>query len=216
MINFIVMDFDGTIADTRAAIINTFQYTLAELGISPVPEAALVPLIGLPLREIFAKGAGLTDESEQQKCIDIYRANFDREDGESVQLYPGVRSTLARMKTEGMKLAVASSRGRASLLCLIEKLGIAPMFSCITGEEDVKCPKPAPDMLELLMDMEGYRPQETVMIGDTTFDILMGKSAGVYTCGVSYGNQPAEQLWRACPDIVIDNFYDLPSSIISF
>ena len=70
-------------------------------------------------------------------------------------------------------------------------------------------PKPAPDIVYVILGRLGAKPEETLVVGDTTFDIEMGKAAGCYTCGVSYGNQSASQLAGASPNYLLDDLRKL-------
>lgn len=205
----LILDFDGTIADTGKVILATVAHTLQRLGCPKVEEEEVRKLIGLPLRDMFSKAARITDEALLQKCIEVYRADFNDFCGEHLRLYPEVRETLEALKLRGTTLAIASSRGRASLLELLERLEIAHLFGAVVGEEDVEHTKPAPDAVHRILDATGTAPQEALVVGDTVFDIAMGRAAGTATCGVTYGNHPAERLLTAGPTHLIPRFGEL-------
>ena len=206
----IILDFDGTLADTRRGILATAQETLRRMGRAPADEAALAATIGLPLHENFTRGVGMSDE-EADRAVAIYRDIFEEVAMPLVSSFPGVEETLRTLHARGIPMAVATSRGRNSLLQLMQQLCLdryIPPENCFAVDA-VARPKPAPDMVYLILAKLGVQPEETLVVGDTTFDIEMGRNAGCRTCGVSYGNQSADQLAGAFPDYIIDDLRKL-------
>ena len=106
-------------------------------------------------------------------------------------------------------MAVATSRGHASVEALCGMIGIAPYLSAYVAEDDVKEKKPAPEAVVVLLERFGVQPSEAVVVGDTTFDILMGHRAGCPTCGVTYGNHSKHQLQAVGADTLVDDFADV-------
>lgn len=206
----IIFDFDGTLADTQRGIIATAQEVLRRMGFPPADERALAATIGLPLRENFTRGAGLSDE-EADRAVVIYREIFETFAIPAISLFPGVESVLATLAARGVPMAVASSRGQHSLEGLMHHLGLDRYIplSFVFGVETAARPKPAPDILYVILGKLGAKPEEALVVGDTTFDIEMGRAAGCFTCGVSYGNQSADQLAGAAPNYLLDDLRKL-------
>lgn len=206
----LIFDFDGTLADTRRGIVATAQEVLRRMGLPPADEAALAATIGLPLIENFTRGAGLGPE-EARQAVAIYREIFDSVAVPVISLFPGIEETLAALAERGVPMAVASSRGQRSLEMLMHHTGLDRYIplSMVFGVEAAARPKPAPDLVYVILGRLGARPEETLVIGDTTFDIEMGRAAGCHTCGVSYGNQSAAQLAAASPDYLLDDLRKL-------
>lgn len=206
----IIFDFDGTLADTQRGIIATAQEVLRRMGFPPADERALAATIGLPLRENFTRGAGLSDE-EADRAVVIYREIFETFAIPAITLFPGVESVLATLAARGVPMAVASSRGQHSLEGLMHHLGLDRYIplSFVFGVETAARPRPAPDILYVILGKLGAKPEEALVVGDTTFDIEMGRAAGCFTCGVSYGNQSADQLAGAAPNYLLDDLRKL-------
>lgn len=141
----IILDFDGTIADTRKSIIDTVRLTLNELNLFQPSDEKIQSVIGLPLRDTFTYAAGLSDESIITQCIEIYRANYNDVSLHSVTLFQNLAKTLQELHTNGDILTVASSKGKTALLELLDALEIARYIKLIYGEQDVANKKPAPD-----------------------------------------------------------------------
>ncbi|MCR5710724.1 MAG: HAD family hydrolase [Bacteroidales bacterium] len=206
----LIFDFDGTLADTRAGILATAQEVLRRMGLPPADPVALAATIGLPLRENFTRGAGLPDEAADT-AVTIYRSIFEEVGVPAITAFPGVAEVLEALASRGLPMAVATSRGQHSLELLMNRLGldrhIPPAF-CF-GVETAARPKPAPDMVYVILGKLGAKPEETLVVGDTTFDIEMGRAAGCRTCGVTWGNQSADTLAGAYPDYIIDDIRKL-------
>ncbi|QAA34358.1 HAD family hydrolase [Clostridium manihotivorum] len=204
----IILDFDGTIADTKQSIILTVQETLKHINMTLADEEEIKKRIGLPLKNTFQDIAGL-DGKELDDAIREYRLRYDNISFETVELFPEVESTLKVLHGRGIKLGVASSKGRNSLSVLLEKLKIFSLFSFIGGEQDVSNKKPSPDIVNLaIKELHTYN-YKSLVIGDTIYDIQMGKSASCSTCAVTYGNNSLEELSEYAPDYMIDKFSDL-------
>ncbi len=203
-----VLDFDGTIADTKKSILITVKETLKDFGLSSVEDYKIKQLIGLPLSTTFEKVASLQGE-KLDKAIKEYRRRYDEIALKTVELFPGVSDTLSLLFENNIKLAIASSKGKEALKRLLNHLGIKDFFSLIAGEQDVANKKPAPDVVELIMRESNSSPKNTLVIGDTTFDIEMGKAAGCFTCAVTYGNHSINELHSASPTFIIKEFQEL-------
>lgn len=206
-IKCVILDFDGTLGDTASVIIQTMQATIAELGLPQRSDEECVAMIGLRLIEIpqvlFPECGDIGElYAETYRCL-FYTFNTD----EAVQLYPNVMSTLEELKRRGITLAIASSRSHASLAGYVKSLGLETLISCVLGADDVKEGKPNPEAVNRILAAYHCEASEAIVVGDTTYDIQMGRNAGTRTCGVTYGNGSRESLNDA--DWVIDDFGDL-------
>lgn len=209
----IIFDFDGTLADTASGIVATFQETFRRLGMTVPSEAAIRATIGLTLRDGFnAAMTGLTDE-QAELAVTTYRSIFNEIAIPCTTIFPGVLEALGRLRAEGCMLAVATSRSHRSLETLSTKIGIRDYFEGFFGAEDVENHKPAPDLVNLILDRYGLSPDEALVVGDAHYDMLMGKGAGCKVCGVTWGNQTREQLQSVSPDHIIDDINELFSII---
>lgn len=203
----IILDFDGTLGDTTAVILRTMQATIKELDLPSRTNEECAAMIGLRLIEIppvLFPGCDLRSEV----YAETYRRLFHmfNTDG-AVELYPGVMETLTELKNRGHILTIASSRSHASLADYIEKLGLSSHISYILGADDVTKGKPDPEPVIRTLEKFSFKADKAIVVGDTTFDIHMGKNAGTRTCGVTYGNGSRESLVDA--DHIIDGFSEL-------
>lgn len=205
----LVLDFDGTIADTQYSIIETIQMTLKELQLPLAKKEVIKELIGLPIKDTFEKAANISDSVIIGKAIDIYRKLYNDISLNTVQLFPGVKDALMQIHNSGIIIAVASSKGKDALEQLLKKMEVISYISVILGEQDVIHKKPAPDMVLKILEITGTLPNEALVVGDTTYDIAMGQCAYCMTCGVTYGNHSRKLLQCKNPNYIIDNFGEL-------
>jgi len=210
MVRLIILDFDGTLGDTRANIVLTMQQTMRRLGHAVADEDAIAATIGLPLEKGFEQLFPTLSRARVLECAGTYREIFEKNRKIMVpSLFPHVKETLAALKEEGYVLSIASSRSSASLKTFLRDMEIDPYISYILGADNVTRAKPDPEpVLKTLSDL-GFSAVETLVVGDMPVDIRMGKGAGARTCAVTYGNASRQDLSEAGADAVIDDFADL-------
>ena len=210
MIHLIILDFDGTLGDTRANIVLTMRQTLQRLGYPLAEEDEIASTIGLPLEEGFRQLLPELPEDKALECALTYRDIFEVNRKKLVpKLFPGVKETLSRLREKGYVLTVASSRSSLSLNGFLGDMEIAEYVSYVLGADSVKMAKPHPEPVLRTMEDLGYTAAETLVVGDMPVDILMGKGAGTLTCGVTYGNSSREDLAASGADFIIDGIGSL-------
>lgn len=209
----VVLDFDGTLADTSRGILATMTATFSHFGY-PVPsDEAICRTIGLPLRESIAMLAHI-DGKPLDRATDKYHELFEEIGTRNIELFPEVKNTLQQLHDLGCTLAIATSRGHVSVENLCRDLGIQPLLSHIVACEDVQQAKPHPEAVLHLMHTCSTQPEHTWVIGDTTYDIGMGRQAHARTIGVTYGNHSRRDLQEASATVIIDHFSEALSPII--
>ncbi len=205
----IIFDFDGTLTDSRRDIAGAQLQALRALGFDGYREEEVYRLIGKPLQETFARLLPREHHDRIPEAIAFYAEYYPPRALETTILFPGVRETLEALKTRGHRLAVASTKKGIGILHATEHFGITGLFDRLQGSEGIAF-KPSPDVIQAVLENQGWRPEETLMVGDTDADILAGKAAGVATCAVTYGALTAEELRALHPDFVITAFTELP------
>ncbi|MDR0232676.1 MAG: HAD family hydrolase [Dysgonamonadaceae bacterium] len=205
----IILDFDGTIADTRNSIIQTLQNVAEKLGLPNANESDIKNLIGLPLRDTFIQAYHISNENDLQNAIKLYRTIYNEFCLNTVELYPNVKSTLETLFSKNIILTVASSKGKDVLSVLLKRLEIIEYITLVLGEQDVTNKKPAPDMVLRILEETKTLPKDALVVGDTIYDIEMGQRAECVTCGVTYGNHNETQLKEQGADFIINDFIKL-------
>ena len=204
MIKAVILDFDGTLGDTTDLIIRTIQATIKEMNLPSRTDAECAAMIGLRLTDTppaLFPGEDV-DVNEYARTYRRLFHSFNTDD--AVKIYPGVMETLTELKDRGLTLTIASSRSHSTLDDYVMKLGFSDLISLVIGAEDVSEGKPNPEAVNTTLEKLGIKPEEALVVGDTSFDIDMGRNAGAKTCGVTYGNGTVESLSHA--DWLIDDF----------
>lgn len=209
----VVWDFDGTLADTRLVIVNSFTQVFAERGLGELDTRVAQASIGLPLAQAFSRITGATDPDTLAALVAHYRDVFAVRVRTEATLFDGVSALLDKAVAAGTPCAITTSRGRASLEPMLDDFGITAHFAAVVCDDDVSNPKPHPEMVHRVADMIGVSPGQALVVGDTTFDLTMGRRAGATTCGVTWGNQSADQLRTAAPDHLVDEVAQLHTLI---
>ena len=205
----IILDFDGTLADTRGLIVKTMQQTLDALGLEPRTDDQCAAMIGLPLKQAFTDLLPMTDEMGEQ-CVETYRRIFNANNAlYIIPTFPNVLETLHQLHEQGYILTIASSRSNRSLREFVNDMHLNEVIPYVLGAEDVARAKPHPDPVLQTLETFNCKPEDALVVGDTWYDIEMGRRAGVRTCGVTYGNGSREELMRAGADFLMDDFGEL-------
>ena len=209
----IILDFDGTLADTRGLIVQTMQQTIASLGLEPRTDEQCASMIGLPLKQAFTDLIPMTDAMGEH-CVDTYRQIFNENNAAyTIPAFPNVLETLRLLSQKGYTLTIASSRSHRSLMEFVVNMDLQEVLSYVLGADDVTQAKPNPEPVLKTLEKYGCTPDEALVVGDTWYDIEMGRRAGVRTCGVTYGNGTREELLNAGANFLMDDFGELKSIV---
>lgn len=204
----ILFDFDGTLVNSAPGIVKTMEQTFIRMGLPVPPEEERRQTIGMPLKDALRKLNNLSDEDATDATA-LYRELFPIYEVGYVTVFPGVLETLGELDRSGIRMAIVTSRDLPSLELITTKRGMDRFFETrVTGQDGFKA-KPAPDMVLALLERMGLGREEVLVVGDTTFDIDMGNSAGCRTVAVTYGNHGREQISKSNPTFTIDRFEEL-------
>ena len=195
--DLIVFDWDGTLMDSTSTIVKSIQAAAKDLGL-PVPrDEDASHVIGLGLHEAMQTAMPNIDPALYPKMVERYRFHYLTKDPELV-LFDGVRDMLAELSQEGYFLAVATGKSRVGLNRALNAVGLLSLFDA-TRCADETFSKPHPAMLQELTRELGQDLKRTVMVGDTTHDLLMANNAGAAAVAVEYGAHPVDQLQSCKP-----------------
>ena len=204
-VDLVVFDFDGTLANTANHIINCIRKCTKRFNLRELTDEDIERLNGSVLADsLIALGA--TPEMIPE-IKDYYRQIF-MEDLSDIVLYDGVIETLESMRQSGVKLAIASNRGRNTLITLLSGLGIIGFFDQIVCESDVHSKKPNPEMVDIIIGETGIPRDRVMVVGDTNFDVEMGVNAGCKTCLVVFPENPKVIIMET-PDYIASRFGEI-------
>ncbi|MDH3326219.1 MAG: HAD-IA family hydrolase [Gammaproteobacteria bacterium] len=205
----LVFDWDGTLMDSQQEIISCFQLAAKDMQIALPAVETVRNVIGLGMREaVLGVFPEVTTEDEISTFIDHYRHHYFSPDKPPSLLYDGVFDMLQSLMAQDYFLSVATGKGRNGLNAALKRTTLDKVFH-YTRCVDEAPSKPHPQMLEDSMDYFGVEPHETLMIGDTEYDLQMATNAGVDSVGVHCGAHEPERLQKHNPQICFENTNEL-------
>lgn len=216
----VLFDVDGTLLDSQHLIHACLVETFKGMGRPPLPRAEMLSIVGLSLvpaiQRLFGDGTGAGDI---EKAAGFYREAFlarVNDPAFAPPLFPGAAEAVAELRQRhDVILGLATGKSRRGVDRILESFGWEGLFATIQTA-DTAPSKPHPGMIVQGAGEVGLRPEDAIMIGDTSFDILMGRSAGAHTIGVSWGNHPVADLAEAGADHIIDDFAQLLPLVEAF
>jgi phosphoglycolate phosphatase len=204
----LVFDWDGTLMDSIGTIVACTQATIRDLELGELPEKTIRGMIGLGLRETIEILSPGCDERLFGRILEGYREHWHSTYRDMPLLFTGVGEMLRDLAGEGYLLAVATGKSRRGLDYALEQTGLREVFQA-TRTVDEAFSKPHPKMLLDVLDELGVSPRDAVMIGDTTYDLEMARSARTHAVGVCSGGHGREELLALEPLACLDQVADL-------
>lgn len=203
----IVFDWDGTLMDSTVGIAASIQDAARDLGL-PVPDRERAShVIGLGLQDSLRTAVPELPPERYAEFVEAYRTHF-RARQDDMALFPGVRELLADLSRRGHRLAVATGKSRRGLDHQMALCGLGSLFAASRCADETH-PKPHPAMLLELMGELTLARHELLMIGDTSHDLGMARSAGVDSVAVSYGAHPGDALRTLAPRACVSSVAEL-------
>lgn len=206
----IIFDWDGTLMDSAARIVNCMIESFTEQGLEPPPAEQIRVQIGLGLEEAMRALRPGIDHEQLDQLMAGYRRRFLGDDNPTpTPLFEQAAAVVRRLHQRGLLLAVATGKSRRGLDRALGESGLGVYFQT-TRCADETFSKPHPQMLLDILDELGLQAEAALMIGDTEFDLQMAHNAGMPALGVSYGVHDAERLLACQPLGLIHAIGELP------
>jgi phosphoglycolate phosphatase len=205
----VIFDWDGTLMDSVARIVACMRAAALDCGL-PVPEAAAVRhIIGLSLSDAFPLLFGPLAPARADAMLASYRRHYLERDHTPSPLFAGAADTVAGLHQSGYRLAVATGKAREGLDRVLLETGLGRYFHALRGADQARS-KPHPLMLEQILDELRLRPDQAVMVGDSSYDLAMAEAIGMDRIGVTYGVHGRNLLCQHTPLTLIDDIRQLP------
>lgn len=206
----LVFDWDGTLMDSIASIVECTQAALRELELAPLPEDRIRRAIGMGLRESVEEFYPGSAAEILGRVIERYRHHWLATYKDHPVLFTGAEEALRALAGAGYLLAVATGKSRRGLDRELQSTGLAPLFHASRTADEAPS-KPHPQMLLDLMAELGARAPETLMIGDTGWDLAMARNAGARSVAVLCGSHLRPELEEHAPLAVLERVSELPA-----
>lgn len=216
----VIFDIDGTLLDSQIFILAAMAEAFGEAGHSVPPREDVLGIVGLSLPEAIGVLLPELPEAENARLVALYKQSFlslrQRTGGEAgAEMYPGARDAVHRLNDAGFLLSAATGKARRGLTHFLESHGLAHMFVGTQSADDAPS-KPHPGMVQRCLAETGIAPQNAVIVGDTEFDMAMGRAAGVRCIGVAWGYHPRARVLRGGAEMIAEDFTELPGLVQSF
>lgn len=204
----LVFDWDGTLMDSEAQIMTSLAKVIAELNLAARSDGTLRNIIGLGLPEAIRQLYSEADNDDVQRFAECYRRHFLAGEQLPSRLFNGAMEVIMQLHTTGYLLAVATGKSRRGLDRSLQETGSEDYFH-VTRCADESISKPHPQMLlEIMADLD-VAPEETLMIGDTEYDLQMAAQAGTASLAVTYGVHERERLLAHQPLACLDDISEV-------
>ena len=204
----LVFDWDGTLADSEACIIDAMQLASTEAGFPECSKAQIRDVIGLSLEGAIELLFPEAVEKVKKQIANRYREYYFSTSTSAVPVFEGVVDILEKLNQDNYFLAVATGKSRKGLDRSLIETGLAKYFHT-TRCADETISKPDPQMLIEIIDFFGLEAPDALMIGDSEYDLQMATNAGVQAIAVSYGVHDANRLQQCAPLGVIHHITEL-------
>jgi phosphoglycolate phosphatase len=213
-IKLVIFDLDGTLIDSRLDLVHSVNAALRHIGRPALPDEVIASYVGdgAPILIQRALGGEAVGDAIVRQGLQFFLSYYREHKLDHTTIYAGIKEALAVVQRTSngkpRKLAVLSNKPVGPSRAIVEALGLGPFFTQIYGGNSFATKKPDPEGARLLLEENGVHPEEAVIVGDSHVDVETGRSAGLWTVGVSYGFAP-HTLPQALPDVLVDTPHEL-------
>lgn len=211
--DLLVFDLDGTLIDSALDLALSVNAVRADAQLEPLPHETIYTYVGNGT-PILIQRALDGDEADPrvERGLEFFYAYYHEHMLDNTDLYPGVREALDGWREEGRKMAVLTNKPVRFTRHIIDGLGLAGHFGRVYGGNSFETKKPDPFGLATIIGELDADPAKTLMVGDSSVDILTARNARVTSAGVTYGLRP-DTLEEVPPDILVDSMPELAETL---
>lgn len=204
--DYVIFDFDGTVADTGEGIIKSLMYSFEQMGDEVPGEDELKKFIGPPVHHSFTRFHGIS-EDKVGEYIKKYRERYKLKGIYECELYDGMHSLLGELHKRGIKVGIASSKPEHLIFSVAEHLGITSEFDAVVGvkSDDSRHSSKTDIILEAMKKLGAENAAKVLMVGDRLYDIEGAKGAGVFSCGALWGYGSREEFLQCGADFIVSS-----------
>jgi len=211
-IRLLIFDLDGTLVDSRLDLVHSVNAMLRHFERPELPDDVIASYVGDGAPMLVRRALGdPRDEVFVKNALEYFLGYYRVHKLDHTHVYDGVKEMLAAVQnSDGVrrKMAVLSNKPVIPSRAIVEALGLANFFLHVHGGNSFATKKPDPEGVRTILRETKSEPQQTLIVGDSSIDVITGRNAGLWTCGVTYGFAP-HTLCEAPPDVVVDSAQEL-------
>jgi phosphoglycolate phosphatase len=215
----IVFDCDGTLVDSQQTIITATQTALAAHDFAAPSRRDILYAVGLPIDVALRGHVPQASDDQIVNMLDLYRETYQdlvQQDDRGQVMFNGMYDQIAELGgLDDTLLGIITMKSRRGLNRVVDAYDIRKFFQVLKSADDGPG-KPAPDLMLDAMRETGTAPEQSLMIGDTSFDIMMAKAAGAQAIGVGWGYQTVDELEQSGADDIAKTPEDLRRLLAQF
>lgn len=203
----VIFDLDGTLIDSRLDLIHSVNAMLRNFNRPELPGDVVASYVGDGASMLVRRALGDPDDERFFKAgLEFFLAYYREHKLDHTRVYTGVPEALHQIQANGTqrKMAVLSNKPVNPSRAIVEALGLADFFVQVYGGNSFETKKPDPLGVNTLLKETATSPENTMIVGDSSIDVLTGRNAGIATCGVTYGFAP-HTLCEAPPDVLVES-----------
>ena len=207
LIKLLIFDLDGTLIDSRLDLIHSVNAMLKHFGRPELPGDVIASYVGDGAPMLVRRALGdPRDEGVIKEGLEHFLGYYRVHKLDHTHVYDGIKEMLDVIRNSNgipRRMAVLSNKPVIPSRAIVEALGLAEFFTHVYGRNSFSTKKPDPHGAQTILRENKIKPQETLMVGDSSVDVITGRNANLWTCGVTYGFAP-HTLCEAPPDLTVD------------
>ena len=211
-IKLLIFDLDGTLIDSRLDLVHSVNAMLRHFSRPELPDEVVASYVGDGAPVLVRRALGdPKDQKFLKDALDYFLGYYRVHKLDHTHVYEGIRESLAAIHGAnglGRSMAVLSNKPAHPSRAIVQALGLGQFFPHVCGGDSFPTKKPNPEGARALLKENKTQPQDALIVGDSSVDVLTGRNAGMWTCGVTYGFAP-HTLCEAPPDVVLDSPHEL-------
>ena len=206
-IKLVIFDLDGTLIDSRLDLIHSVNAMLRHFKHAELPGEVVASYVGDGAPMLVRRALGdPDDEAFFKQALEFFLAYYREHKLDHTTVYEGIPEALRQIQSNGTarKMAVLSNKPVHPSRAIVEALGLANFFVRVYGGNSFQTKKPDPLGVRTLLKETATTPEQAMIVGDSSIDVLTGRNSGIATCGVTYGFAP-HTLCEVPPDVTVDS-----------